>query len=301
MKLDLATIPLIDRPDFDELHSQGLFEPYSDYAEQMNKSGFCRVNLQSDEFDQLCLSAVNQLSELFSRELELWKVGKGSPPRHQDAWKTITEVKQIATNDLILRILRKLYGRSPFPFQTLNFPVGSQQAYHSDALHFHSYPHGFMCGVWVPFEDVSPQSGPLFYFSTSHRFPYLSAESLGLTPLALDGQAHPQILFQKEWQCLVNDSKLTKSVFLPRKSEALIWHANLLHGGDLVQSKSLTRWSQVTHYYFEDCIYTTPMYCYSYENGGVTLRNPYDITTGSLTFQGSDWNSVQALRRLGSS
>jgi hypothetical protein len=285
MKLDLATTPLIDRPDFDDLHANGLFEPYSAYALNMNRTGYCKVNLGSAGFNSLCNEVVSQLTDFFRLDLELWRFGKGPPPRYQDGWKAIKEIRQIAANKLILSILRKLYGRSPFPFQTLNFPVGTQQSFHSDALHFHCYPHGFMCGVWIPFEDVSLESGPLFFYPGSHRFPYLSAEALCFNPGDLDGQAHPQILFQSEWARLLSGSELEKTVYLPQMSEALIWHANLLHGGDLVQSKDVTRWSQVTHYYFKDCLYTTPMYSYCHEDGGTTLRNPFDIISGASVFR----------------
>jgi len=47
--------------------------------------------------------------------------------------------------------------------------------------------------------------------------------------------------------------------FLPRKGEVLIWHANLLHGGSAVINQCRSRWSQVSHYYFRGCGYTTPM------------------------------------------
>jgi hypothetical protein len=114
---------------------------------EMNRNGFCRVNLKSARFDRLCNLAMTRLAEGFCQDLALWRLKKGPPPRQQDAWKRIREVKQIAANKLILKILERLYGRSPFPFQTLNFPVGSQQPLHSDALHFHTYPLGYMCGV----------------------------------------------------------------------------------------------------------------------------------------------------------
>ncbi len=296
MKLDFTAIPLVDRPDFDELCALGVFDPYTACAVEMNRSGYCKVDLQSAEFKKLCKSAIDQLQDIFRDDLLLWKNGKGQSPRHQDGWKTIKAVKQIATNKLILRILKKLYGRKPFPFQTLNFPVGSQQPFHSDALHFHCYPHGFMCGVWIPFEDISPQSGPLLYYAGSHRLPYLSAESLRLTPLDIKAESHPQTLFQSEWERLLNESTLEKSHFLPCMSEALIWHANLLHGGEAVLSRDVTRWSQVTHYYFEECVYLTPMHCYAHAEGGATLRNPYNIISGSTIFTKDEERSIKSIR-----
>jgi hypothetical protein len=301
MNLDLSGIPLIDRTDFESLYGQGVFDPYSSYALDMYTNGYCKVSLKSVEFDGLCVSAKRQLAEVFAEDLELWQLGKGPPPRLQDGWKTVAEVKQAAVNTLILSILATLYGRSPFPFQTLNFPVGSQQAFHSDALHFHCYPHGFMCGVWIAFEDVAADSGPLIYYPGSHRLPYLSAEFLHFTPSDLAREAHPQTLFQDEWRRLLSHSKFEKTVFLPKMSEALIWHANLLHGGEVVQSKMATRWSQVTHYYFKGCLYTTPMFSFSYDEGGATLRNPYDISTGSTIYRASDSCPVKMLRRSASS
>jgi hypothetical protein len=301
MNLDLASIPLIDRPDFESLYERGVFDPYSSYALDMYTNGYCKVSLKSTEFDELCVSAKRQLAEVFAEDLELWRLGKGPPPRLQDGWKTTDEVKQAAVNTLILSVLAKLYGRRPFPFQTLNFPVGSQQAFHSDALHFHCYPHGFMCGVWIALEDVSLDSGPLIYYPGSHRLPYLSAEFLNLSPKDLASQPHPQILFQDEWRRLLSHSKFEKTAFLPKMSEALIWHANLLHGGEVVRSKTATRWSQVTHYYFKGCIYTTPMFSYSCDEGGATLRNPYDISTGSTIYQAPDSSPVKMLRRSASS
>jgi hypothetical protein len=44
-----------------------------------------------------------------------------------------------------------------------------------------------------------------------------------------------------------------------KKGQALIWHANLIHGGSKRRDRSKTRHSQVTHYYFEGCKYYTPM------------------------------------------
>lgn len=294
MKLDLASTPLIDRVDASDLISRGVFEPFTDHAIDMITNGYCTVNLQSDQFDKLCQSTILRLKDVFNKELELWQAKKGPPPRYQDGWKAIVHVRKIATTKLVLRILETLYGRKPFPFQTLNFPVGSQQAFHSDALHFHSYPNGYMCGVWIALEDVHPDAGPLLYYPQSHRLPYLSAQMLQLDPRVIESEVHPQRLFQRKWSQLVQHFQLKKQLFMPKRSEALIWHANLLHGGDVVRDRSRSRWSQVTHYYFRHCIYTTPMYSYGMNDGGVRLRNPYDITTGLPVYPANSPNRFRA-------
>ena len=100
--------------------------------------------------------------------------------RIQDAWQFSSDVRSIATSEPILRILRFLYGREPIPFQTLNFPVPTEQRAHSDTVHFNTVPHGFMCGVWVALEDVDADNGPLFYYPGSQNLPVNHMQDLGL-------------------------------------------------------------------------------------------------------------------------
>src|SRR6202012_4631720 len=69
--------------------------------------------------------------------------------------------------------------------------------------------------------------------------------------------------------------------FLPKKGDALIWAANLLHGGGKHTEKSRTRWSQVTHYYFEDCAYYTPMRSDPFY-GLIDFRRIRNICDGSI-------------------
>ena len=40
-----------------------------------------------------------------------------------------------------------------------------------------------------------------------------------------------------------------------KKGTALIWSANLLHGGGIITDHNRTRLSQVTHYNFDSCEY----------------------------------------------
>ena len=67
--------------------------------------------------------------------------------------------------------------------------------------------------------------------------------------------------------------------FLARRGDVLIWHANLLHGGAPVKNKALSRWSQVTHYYFRSCAYTTPLLdTVDADPQGRQWRQPLDLT-----------------------
>ncbi|MCW3641542.1 phytanoyl-CoA dioxygenase family protein, partial [Burkholderia cenocepacia] len=99
--------------------------------------------------------------------------------RIQDAWINDPDVKAIATNVRMLDLLGRLYGRAAFPFQTLNFRVGTQQKLHTDAVHFSSIPQRFMCGVWVALEDIYPEAGPLQLVPGSHNWPMIDNATAG--------------------------------------------------------------------------------------------------------------------------
>lgn len=198
--------------------------------------------------------------------------------RIQDAWKFDDDVRAIATNQAILDLLGKLYGRGAFPFQTLNFPVGTQQDAHTDAVHFSSLPERFMCGVWLAMEDIGPEAGPLFYLPGSHRWPPLNNSLIGRRGhgSTLNSAQDP---YAQAWRMLREAYGATEEMFLARKGQALIWTANLLHGGSHQTDPRLTRWSQVTHYYFDDCIYYTPAYS-DEALGRLSLREHRSITDG---------------------
>ena len=47
---------------------------------------------------------------------------------------------------------------------------------------------------------------------------------------------------------------MEKEVFIAKKGDILVWHANLIHGGLPVISPAPTRKSMVIHYYAKDVI-----------------------------------------------
>ena len=258
--LDLAGQPLVDRRDFDHLLSHGQFGSFTDLAQQLNSQGFSLLTIQDPDW----LNLLDEVRENLEPYVDLKRLAKGTldPIRFQDAWshQDIAAVRQVACHPEILASLQVLYGRAPFPFQTLNFPNGTAQHFHSDAVHFHSLPHGFMCGVWVALEDISVESGPLVYYPGSHRLPYLAARDFGLNQAQVLAEPAPQKFFEQHWRDCVAAEAYPRCLFEARKGDVLVWHANLLHGGSPVRRKTLSRWSQVTHYFFEGCAYTTPLF-----------------------------------------
>lgn len=166
--------------------------------------------------------------------------------RIQDGWRVDQDIKSIAVFPSILAVLKDLYKRQPQPFQTLNFYKGTEQKIHSDSIHFNSEPFGLMCGVWVAFEDISMEQGPLVYYPGSQKLPEMNFEDMGLEPNYL---YYPQ--YEAYLERLIVEQPLQASYGVMKKGQAVVWAANLLHGGSKQTNKALTRQSQVTHYYLK--------------------------------------------------
>jgi Phytanoyl-CoA dioxygenase (PhyH) len=184
------------------------------------------------------------------------------PGRVTDGWAMSPSVKAIALAPGVLGLLRTVYGREPRPFQTLNFKVGTQQRPHADAVHFNTEPPGYMCGVWVAMEDIDADCGPLVYYPGSHKLPYASPREVGIE-VAPDQAAVSHEEYEAHYEPyieqLIERKGLEPHYATLRKGQAMVWAANLLHGGSPVAVPGRTRRSQVTHYFFDGSRLWTPL------------------------------------------
>lgn len=280
MQNPLPGLPLIESPLFPMLVDQlGLSDEERRIASDLHRDGFAVFDFPDPEFAARVDRIQRDLAPKYGIDFDDPEADKTSGERRiQDAWSFQADVHAIASNPEVLDLLSRLYGRAAFPFQTLNFPVGTQQDAHSDSVHFSSQPERFMCGVWVAMEDVRADAGPLFYYPGSHRWPIMSNALIGRRGfgVGLDSAQDP---FGPAWQALCEAHDARPQTFLARKGQALIWCANLLHGGSHQTDPRLTRWSQVTHYYFDDCIYYTPAFSDEIL-GKLQLRNLRAINDG---------------------
>ena len=176
------------------------------------------------------------------------------PNRVQDAWRISENVKALALEPGMLALLEELYGRKPLPFQTINFRRGTEQAAHSDALHFSSMPAGFMAGVWVALEDMDMDNGPLVYYPGSQKLPMVTMRDVGVGASKAEYQSYERHIAE-----LIEREGLEPRYATIAKGQALVWASNLLHGGAEQRDRTRTRHSQVTHVFFEGCKYYTPM------------------------------------------
>lgn len=274
----LPGVPIIESPFFDEIAASNYFsESESEIASDLNQYGFAVLHNFFPNIRELASQIKADLTPLFEDCKQNGdKIPKGvQASRIQDGFRFSDTVKQLACEPRISALLTKLYGRQAFAFQTLNFEYGSQQAAHSDAVHFHSAPERFMCGVWIALEDVTLDAGPLLYYPGSHKLPIYDSRQVGFTP----SDTTQQTVYEPMWNKLVEVNGLHKKVFTAKAGDALIWTSNLLHGGEPIIRPDATRWSQVTHYFFDGCGYYTPMQSDMFD-GKILKRDPIEIASG---------------------
>ena len=268
-------VPWVESPFFerDLASRQDLTAPDRELLRHYRERGYVVVRgVVDDELIERIKSEVHGLFEPGTRE------GYRSFYRVHDAWQSSGAVKALAFHDKVLSVLRLLYGREPVPFQTLNFLYGSQQANHSDAILFNSLPARFMCGVWVALEDVDPENGPLFYHPGSQSLKEYYLQDFDGTE---DGDGDR--FFGERYPSFIRDLmeaySFAREEHHAKRGDILIWSSNLVHGGAKRLHPTRTRWTQVTHYFFEDCIYYVPLYSNTV-SGEICLRDVVDLRTG---------------------
>jgi hypothetical protein len=256
-------------PSFEQqLAERGLDPEQERMVRSYAENGYLILeDLGLDDFDDLADQAVAELGPMHE---------DGAFNRIAEAWTAIEPVRRFATVPKVYELLELLYGRRPIPFQTLNFWRGSQQGTHSDAVHFHCFPKHMMCGVWLALEDTDERNGALHYYPGSHSLPDVEYVDLGLRP-GKDFYPH----YVEYVRNLIEARGLQKEKPSLQRGQAIVWSANLLHGGDPIADPNSTRISQVTHYYFEGCSYYTPLRS-DIARGKVFFRQITDVSTGKL-------------------
>jgi ectoine hydroxylase-related dioxygenase (phytanoyl-CoA dioxygenase family) len=226
-------------------------------AADLERDGFAIIPFPEPDLERMAEDIWRSLQPHY--DWEGYRSGRETGLRVPDAWTVNENVRRIATNPALIDLLSDLYGRRAFPFQTLNFAVGTQQHVHADLVHFCARPPHFMCGVWLALEDIQKEAGPLIYYPGSHKWPVILPENINAPPGSKEAPYEHYHLLEKAWEAQIAARGAEPVCFLPKKGEALIWDANLWHGGAPQTDRTLTRHSQVTHYFFEGCTYWTPL------------------------------------------
>lgn len=161
-------------------------------------------------------------------------------------------VRDVIFAPAVSHFLKLAFESFALATQSLGFLRGSAQEGHQDTAYVnYTRPRNFVAS-WAALEDVTVGAGELFYFVGSHRLDdYLfggkhkimhdwARESGGLPPGA--GKEYVRFLERS-----TREAKWEKRVFAAKKGDVLIWHPDLVHGGNPVSSE-ITRKSIVTHY-----------------------------------------------------
>jgi ectoine hydroxylase-related dioxygenase (phytanoyl-CoA dioxygenase family) len=163
-------------------------------------------------------------------------------------------IREVTYDKRLIDLLSFILDTEVVPFQTINFTYGSNQRAHSDSIHMTTYPLGYLIAVWIALEDTSPDNGPLFYYPGSHRLPYLLNSDFNEGETLLTTGKRDYGDYEDRIETVIREKQLEKEIFIARKGDIFIWHANLIHGGMPVLNPALTRKSMVIHYYAKDVI-----------------------------------------------
>jgi len=292
-----ANLPWIESPFFEEhLKAKNLTAEQLKLVNDYHENGFIVV---PGMLPQSLIEEVRNETEKKAFDPSFPLKTTRSEARVQDFWRVSAPVKDLTIYPRILEILELLYGRPAVPFQTLSFRVGTQQRAHSDTIHFSSLPARYMCGVWVALEDITEDNGPVFYCPGSHRLTEYDFSQIRSSAETTSYENYVE--YEDFIEKIVESNQFEKKAFLAKKGDILIWSSNIIHGGSPVKKEGATRWSQVSHYFFKDCYYYTPMLSNMVTNELYLRNNLVNIKTGEIeqqSYNGEKLNVIETKNKL---
>jgi ectoine hydroxylase-related dioxygenase (phytanoyl-CoA dioxygenase family) len=178
--------------------------------------------------------------------------GKSLEPgsRVLDTGMLLPSGRELSFAPQISAFLEAIFEEKSLAFQTLHFEVGSTQDIHQDTAFVVVKQEPLkLIASWIALEDIESGSGELIYYPGGHRIKEYSyangtskhwyAERDGDKAL----QAHLRHLRDEAARL-----SLPLARFAPKKGDALLWHAELPHGGGEITIAGRSRRSLVTHY-----------------------------------------------------
>lgn len=145
----------------------------------------------------------------------------------------------------IKRFAELVMDAVPLATQTLTFYYGSTQPVHSDVAFVRVNSANEFVAAWIALEDIEPNSGELVYYPGSHKLPQtlFNGRSVWHQPQSPEAEG-----WGPKLEAQAQEAGLARTLFRPKKGDALIWHSNLFHGGDARLDAAKTRKSLVAHY-----------------------------------------------------
>ena len=191
-----------------------------------------------------------EIQNLLARKQVQWGYGQ----KIMFAFRKSKPLYQAATPPKLMTILSLLMGKEMQLFQSINFLKGSQQRAHSDFIHMTTFPKNNLIAAWGALEDITEDSGPLHYYPGSHTLPYVLNPHFDNVGTFFRNGKGTYSDYEDRVQETIDEHALVKNVFLAKKGDVFIWHANLLHGGEPMINPQASRKSMVFHYFSKDAI-----------------------------------------------
>jgi ectoine hydroxylase-related dioxygenase (phytanoyl-CoA dioxygenase family) len=151
--------------------------------------------------------------------------------------------RDLATHPAILAAFQEIYGYEPACIQTLTYSQSSRQGAHSDMYlvsppWIGTYDRDTLCASWVACEDASQRNGALVVYPGSHRIRKPKLEDCG----------NDYGTYVKALAEVCRGNGIEPELFLARKGDVLLWHADFIHAGSDPLDNTITRASFVCHY-----------------------------------------------------
>ncbi|OUD15033.1 phytanoyl-CoA dioxygenase family protein [Thioflexithrix psekupsensis] len=129
------------------------------------------------------------------------------------------DLLQIVTNDLLADFLIEAFGKTPILMQSQMFRLASHKGAHADYVYqpFDNPVHSITC--WIAGEDISENSGALFFYPRSH---HLSPYTFSNGKLLWDGSDKDLTQMKKyhtELENICANSGLQKKSFIATKGK----------------------------------------------------------------------------------
>ena len=169
----------------------------------------------------------------------------------------------------VLRFLTQIYDRAPVAFQTMTMRLGSEEPLHIDTGPLPLTEPMSLTGAWIALEDIQPSSGEFQFVPGSNLLPELLVNGV-MKAHHGDMAEYGRILTETRRMC--DQRGLKTENFMAKTGDVLIWHADLMHGGAIIEDRRRTRKSMVAHYMPLGVMPTfynaSRMEAFSYEGGG---------------------------------
>lgn len=164
----------------------------------------------------------------------------------------------IANSQKLCHSMQSFFGESPRIYTSLYFEGGSEQSTHRDTPYFTTVPEKKFIGLWLALEDTSTVNGALQVIRRGHLAGEPDRKSIAKR-LYGDLDKIPAIDealwndYQNAVLKICNEQGLTEEIIPVRAGDAIIWHADLPHGGSLISAPGSSRKSIVFHVTPRNC------------------------------------------------